>query len=191
VNPAGLLTWCAVALWATWSFALDGFLRSLTGGFVFLPSLGWVLLSALASSLDTRELPALAFVFALARCATSIEGPAETLAACLALVGALRVLRIAIDVARPAALAVFMLLASFGTEAWFALVHQSRVQDELVHAALELPESVSWLSSAFASWPSFLASALAALWFAPLLRRLPGVPARSRTSSWPAVASFR
>lgn len=191
MNLVRSLSWCVVALWATWSFALDGLLRTWFDGFAVLPTFGWVLLATLASSLDTRDLPALALVFALGRCATSIEGPAETLAACLAVVGALRVLRLAIDMARPAPLAVFVLIASFATESWFALVHQSRVQDGLMRAALEVPASVSWLTSAFSDWPSFVANAIAALCLAPLLRRLPGLPARSRSSTWPAVASFR
>lgn len=182
--------WCIVAVWATWSFALTALAADALGLGRAAPQLGWVLLAALAVKLDVHSLPTLAFVFALARAASSVDDAAAGATACLGFVAFVRLLRGAFDVSRPALLAVIVLVSHFALAAWFALAHDARLSAESTGALLSTARE-SWLSRAWSQWPSALTSAAAVFALAPLARRLPGVPALVRKPAWPAAASYR
>lgn len=190
MNWRAILPWSLLALWATWSFALS-FELAAAGLGRWTPDLGCALLAVLAASLRTKQLPLLALIFALARSAASIDPVLANLAACLAFVGGARVLRWVFDLARPTPLALSTALAALALEAWFAWIGELRVDEQFTRAALTSSAHAGWWAQVAQAAPSALVTALAVFALAPLLRRLPGLPALEGRSSWPAAASPR
>lgn len=190
MNWRAIVPWSLLALWATWSFALS-FELAAAGLGRWTPDLGCALLAALAASVRTKQLPALALVFALARSAASIDPALANLAACLAFVAAARVLRWVFDLARPTPLALATALGAFALEAWFAWIGELRVHEHFTHAALESSARAGWWEQVARAAPGALVTALAVFVLAPLMRRLPGLSALEGKRTWPVAASPR
>lgn len=186
----GAFVWVLLALWATWLFALSAELALALPG-RWAPDLGWALLASLAAHARTRVLPLVAVVFALARSATSIDAPLASLAACLAFVGAFRMLRVVLDIAQPVPLAVLTLGATLACEAWYALVRQTQVEAALTRAALNASAGQPVWESVLAAGTGALSTAVVVWLAAPALRHLPGLSDLERKRTWPAAASSR
>lgn len=190
MNWRSILPWSLLAIWATWGYALS-FELAAAGLGSWAPDLGCALLAALAVSVRTRKLPLLALVFALARSAVSIDSPLANLAACLAFVGGARALRGVFDILRPTPLALSTAFGALTLEAWFAWIGGLRVDEHFTRVGLEGSARASWLAQVGHAAPGALITALAVFAFAPLLRRLPGLPALEGAKPWPAAASLR
>ncbi len=187
---ANVLAWAAVALWSVWCCALSEELAA-SALARYAPDLGLALLVTLAAHLRTRDLWLLALVFAQARAATSIDPPFATLASALGAVAFLRVVRGAFELSRRAPLALASALVVWSRELWLARIASSRVGEHLSRAALDsVALSTAW-EALSRTTPSALSTALVVFIAAPLLRRLPGVPALEGARSWPLVASHR
>jgi hypothetical protein len=170
-----LLAWVLLAAWTVWAVALQSlFAAAMPAHFHFVPELAPVILLVLASRLETRDLPPAALVVALARSACGLEPPAAVLFGLLVLAGILRALRGVLELDGPATRATVAGAAAFALALWFDLVHGMRLG--------QLPAAPAWS----ALLPVALASSLAALVLAPLLRRLPGLSPLfvRRRSAW-------
>jgi hypothetical protein len=190
VKPRDAVVWVLLGIWATWLFALSAELGLAFPG-RWAPNLGWALLASLAAHARTRVLPLVAVVFALARSATSIDSPLANLAACLAFVGAFRMLRLVLDIAQPAPLAVLTFGATLACEGWYALVRQTQVERALTRAALDAVSHEPLWGSLLAAGAGALSTAALVWMAAPALRRLPGLSELERKKAWPAAASSR
>ncbi len=175
MNGRRLLAWCLLAAWTVWAVALQSLLAGAAAPhFSWVPELAPVMLLALASRLETRDLPLAAVVVGLARAACGLEPPAAVFFGLLILAGGLRILRGVLELEGPATRAVIAGLAVFVLVLWFEAVHSLR--QGLV------PESLPWL----AFMRMALASSLAALLLAPAIRSLPGLSPlfMRRRSAW-------
>jgi len=190
VNAAVGFAWCGVALWATWASALSEELAASWLG-AWAPDLGVVLLVVFASRVRTSLLPWLAPVFALARCASSIEPVFAELAACLAAVGVVRALRAGLDLTPRLALACATGALAAGWTAWLAWIAQLRLDEQFQRAALDAPAELAGWRAALEFSPGALSSAAAALLLAPLVRRLPGLSVLEGRRPWQVAAALR
>lgn len=190
MNAATVLAWGALALWSVWGCALSQELGASSLG-RFTPDLGLALLTSLAACLRTRDLGLLALVFAQARVATSIDPPFATLAAALGAVAFVRILRVVLDLSRPAPLALASALILWSSELWLSQIAGVRVREHLSRAALDSVELASIWEVLARTAPSAFTTAVVVFAAAPLLRRLPGASVLEGARSWPLVASRR
>jgi hypothetical protein len=174
-----LLAWCLLAVWTVWAVALQSLLTAdAAPNLTWVPQMAPVIFLALASRLETRDLPIAALVVALARAACGLEPPASVLFGLLVLAGFVRVLRGVLELDGPATRAVLAGLTGLALACWFDLVHTMR---------LGFPPGQGLATVAWHTFlPTALATALAALLLAPAIRRLPGLSPlwERRKSAW-------
>lgn len=190
MSGALLFGWSAAALWATWSFAAQGWLGAASGGAAWVPDLGLALLVVLSSKLPRAELPWLALLFGAARCAVSIDPPVANLTVALGVVALARAVRGVIEVQSAIPRAVLAFLCALGAHGWLELTHSLRLRGGALGAlgAQRALEPAAILADA---WPTALATALTVLALGELLARLPGLTPLWRRKTWHLAASPR
>lgn len=174
-----LLAWCLLGAWTVWAVALQSLLAASGQPILFwVPQMGPVIFLALASRLETRDLPVAAFIVALARAACGLEPPAAILFGLLVLAGFVRVLRGVLVLDGPVTRAVLAGMAALALALWLDVVHHMRL------GFAPDPGPAAWPWGAL--FRTALATAAAALLLAPAIRRLPGLSPLwdRRRSAW-------
>ena len=170
---ARVLAWVMLAIWASWTAALQGLVVAQTQLGAWVPDAGLVLLLACAARFDPRDIPKAALVAGIARVAYTVEPPPAVLAGFLALAFLLQATATVAEVEGAIVRPVVCGLFAWAFSAWLLFV--GRVRD---HSSAEL---LDFLPLALAQWPLALSTGLFALLLAPTLAHLPGLsPLRRR-----------
>ena len=165
MKRAPLLAWVLLFLYGVWALALQGLLAAPRLLGACAPDLGLVLLLALGARLVPARARVAAVLIALARAGFSADPPAAELAGYLGAVGLSAALRAGLEIDRPLARALLAGLLSLLLTAFWLAVRM---------VALAAEPGGRGLGEALL-WPGALATAAAALFLAPALRRLPGL----------------
>lgn len=179
MSRSPVFAWILLCVWALWLQAVQALLVGVLGPWT--PDLGLVLLATLSARLSTQLLPWTALATALARSALTLDPLAAVLAAHLFAVGALRLLRIVVELRTPLVFAPVVLLVTVATSLGLDVVREARL-------ALEPGLPPGAFQSALATG---LSTAIVALVSGPLLTYLPGLSPLRRSSPWSRVASAR
>jgi hypothetical protein len=187
------MPWVLLAIWSTWLHALQGLALQQAPLAPWVPDVGLVLLLALCSRLERRDLPRVALVVALGRVAVSVEPVPALLASCLGVVIVVAGLRSMVELGDPLARTLLALVAALAIARWHTLVASTRaLQDASLYAE---SLAASWTAVRGALGPHALtraaATALVALAFGPALAHLPGLTPLRRKRTWHAAASAR
>lgn len=185
-----IAAWVWVTLWATWSFAAQGFFGDAFALGAWAPDLGLALLVALCARAPREDLPWLALVFGCARAAVSIDAPVANLAVSFGAVALARALRGIVDAQRLLPRALLTFLTSLGAGLWLSLAHFARLRDEALAALGGVP--ALWTANlALDALRGAAATAAFALVFGGALAYLPGLTPLWRERPWRVGASSR
>lgn len=169
---ARVVAWLLFAVWATWSFALEGWLAGGSGA-RWVPDIGLVLALSVLARAEASDALWIASIAAIARAAFGSEPPVVLLTGFAIVVFLALTARRAVEISGAPWRAVLALVLVLVFDAWLAVAQSMRSDGaEPLHVAALL-----------ASWPAAITSAFLALGMGPLLARLPGLtPIRRR--SW-------
>ena len=190
MSSGRIAAWVWVTLWATWSFAAQGFIGDSFALGAWMPDLGLTLLLMLCARVPREDLPWLALVFGCARVAVSIDAPVANLAACFGAVALARALRGIVDAQRVLPRALLTFLTSFGAGLWLSLAHFARLRDEALAALGGFP-ALSTASLIVDAARGAAATAVFAFVFGGALAHLPGLTPLWRERPWRVGASSR
>ncbi len=184
MNRSSLLPWILLAVWSAWLHAAQGIWA---GASPWAPDLGMVLLVALATRVQARDLPTTALAVALGRLALSVDPPAAVLAGVLGVAALVGGLRTAIEVGGPLPRALLAAAATVLLAAWLGFVHDLHAARQ---AVLVMP-GLSALGGEAVGWRAALSSASVSLFLGPALACLPGLTPLKRRRGWQVAASGR
>jgi hypothetical protein len=169
---ARILAWFLFAVWATWSFALGGWLA--TGSAArWVPDAGLVLALSVLARAEAADALLIALIAAIARAAFGPEPPVVLLTGFLIVVFLALAARRAVEISGAVWRGSLALLSVLVFDAWLRIAQSMRgTGAEPLH-----------VSALFSAWPAAVTSAFLALACGPLLAQLPGLtPIRRR--SW-------
>jgi hypothetical protein len=172
VSFARIVGWLLFAVWATWSFALEGWLANGSGA-RWVPDIGLVLALSVLARAEASDALLIAAIAAIARAAFGSEPPVVLLTGFAIVVFLALAARRAVEISSAVWRAMLALILVLVFDAWLAVAQSMR-------SGGAEPLRIAALLSA---WPAAFTSAFLALGFGPLLARLPGLtPIRRR--SW-------
>jgi hypothetical protein len=172
VTFARILAWFLFAFWATWCFALEGWLATGSAAH-WVPDLGLVLALSVLARAEAADAIWIAMIAAVARAAFGPEPPIGLLRGFSLVVVLALAARRAVEISGAVWRAILALVLVLVFDAWLGIAQMMRA------GGAESFHSAAW----FATFPAALTSAAIALGFGPLLARLPGLtPIRRR--SW-------
>ncbi len=170
MNFARIIGWLLFAVWATWCFALEGWLATGSGA-RWVPDLGLVLALSVLARAEAGDAIWIALIAAIARAAFGPEPPIVLLTGFSIVVFLALAARRAVEISGAVSRAVLALVLVLVFDTWLGLAQTMRAGGaESFHSA-----------ALVSSLPAAFTSAALALGFGPLLARLPGLtPIRRR-----------
>ena len=154
------MAWFMLVVWATWIGAGQAVLATSFGAWV--PDLSLLLLLALCAELDSRDVPILCGLLALARLTFTVEPVEATLCGLFTLGATALGVRSVAEAGGPLVRTLWGDFAVLLYSSWLIVVHQARSGESL---------GLSWQLAL----PTALSSAGFALILGPLFVRLPGL----------------
>ena len=183
MRGGNLLGWVLLCVWGAWLAALSGHWLQFSWAGRAAPDLWTALFLALGVRMPPADLARLAVALGPTPAAASIEPPAVSLAAALALGGLLRAARSAVQLDNGVVTGLFAFAAVLGLGAWSRFVHTTTHSAALGAIPAQFEPSLPWGAAC--------TTAVVAVVCGGLFTRLPGVAPLSRRKTWAVGASYR